>query len=91
MVIRMFAILDVKADAFNTPFFFPSKGQAVRAFSDLVNDGQSMVHKHPEDYKLVDCGEFNMANAEFVPSGVISLGFGSDFVIRPSLREVGNA
>lgn len=58
-ILRAFAILDSKADAFMTPFFFHSTGQAVRAFKDLANDGQSMVHRHPDDYRLFCIGSFD--------------------------------
>lgn len=92
MKLLMFAIFDNKSDAFNTPFFMAARGQAVRAFTDLVNDGQSSISKHPEDYKLCFLGEFNVLDAEFVPSGVVSLGFGSDFVERKSIvREIRDA
>lgn len=92
MTLFMFSIYDNKADAFNTPFFMAARGQAVRAFTDLVNDGQSAISKHPEDYKLCVLGEFNVVTAEFMPSGVVSLGFGTDFVERKSaLREIRDA
>lgn len=92
MTLLMFSIFDNKADAFNTPFFMAARGQAVRAFQDLVNDGQSAISKHPEDYKLCLIGEFNVLDAEFTPAGVVSLGFGSDFVERKSaLREIRDA
>lgn len=81
MRVKMFAVFDNKADLYMTPFFFPANGQAIRAFSDLANDSNTVVGRHPEDYKLVVLGEFDDGNAEFYPSGVVSLGFASDFVV----------
>ena len=40
--LKAFCIHDVKAEAYNQPFFAPAKGAAIRDFTDLVNDGKSM-------------------------------------------------
>lgn len=58
MFLKMFSIYDKKADQFNVPFFFAHDGQAVRAFSDLANDSQSTIAKHPDDYSLYCVGIF---------------------------------
>ena len=83
---------DVKSDLYNTPFFMPAKGQAIRAFVDLANDERSMICKHPGDFKLVDLGEFDDVTGDFFPSGGVSMGFASEFIVKrdvPSvLREV---
>ena len=85
MILKMFAIFDNKADVYMTPFFFPATGQAVRAFADLVGDERSTVSKHPDDYKLVLIGEWDDSTGVCKPlSQSISLGFGSDFVVKPS-------
>ena len=59
MIIKIFSINDVKAASFGQPFFAMNKGIAVRMFSDLVNDKNSMVSKHPDDFKLYMLGEFD--------------------------------
>ncbi|QXP08637.1 MAG: nonstructural protein [Arizlama microvirus] len=89
MNLRMFSIYDIKAESFMTPFFFPANGQAVRAFSDLANDKNTLVGRHPSDYKLCYIGDFDDDSAEFLPSGVISLGFATDFVERSSVIPLG--
>lgn len=82
MILKMFSILDIKSDTFNTPFFFKAVGEAVRAFSDLANDANTTVGKHPEDYKLIQIGVFDdntgvVLADEDCPK---SLGFANDFV-----------
>jgi len=52
MIMKMFSCYDSKAEAYMQPFFMNAKGQALRAFADLVNDGQSQFSKHPEDFVL---------------------------------------
>jgi hypothetical protein len=59
MIVKIFAIRDAKADAFLQPFFSPTKGTAIRAFSDAVNDSQSQFFKYPDDFTLFELGTFN--------------------------------
>ncbi|AXH77656.1 MAG: nonstructural protein [Microviridae sp.] len=88
MKMKMFSVFDIKAEAFMVPWFMPAQGQAVRAFSDLVEDRNSMVGKHPGDYKLVYIGEFDDSNGEFFPGGLISLGFGTDYVPKAEVMAL---
>jgi len=76
MVLLMFAVNDVKANAFSAPFFTSTKGLAVRMFSDLAKDSRSSLSKYPDDFKLYLIGEFNDASGavdshkpEFICSG----------------------
>lgn len=80
MILKAFSIYDVKSDSYATPFFMPATGMAVRAFTDLVNDANTTVHRHPGDYKLCEVGTFDDATGEFQSVGPLSLGFGSDYV-----------
>lgn len=82
MVRKIFSVYDVKAEIFNQPFFMSTKGEALRAFSDLANDSQSSIAKHPGDYKLVYIGMFDDVSGEVDEVERESLGFASDFVER---------
>lgn len=62
----VFSIRDVKTNVFNTPYFQTSKAGAIRMFADLVNDHQSTVAKHPEDFQLYELGIFNSETAEML-------------------------
>lgn len=57
--INIFAIFDKKAVSYLAPFYFPQKGQAIRAFEDSINDTNSVFNKHPEDYALYKLGEYD--------------------------------
>lgn len=59
MILKVFSVRDVKAEAFLQPFFSPSVGSAMRAFSDAVNDKACPFNKHPEDYQLYELGEYD--------------------------------
>ena len=59
MVQIVCSVLDVKANAFATPFFVPNRGMAVRFFGDAVLDPNSGLSKHPEDYNLYQLGTYD--------------------------------
>jgi len=54
-----FAILDVKANAFMTPFFHATPGQAIRDFSAAVRKGGSVISDYPDDFTLYHIGIFD--------------------------------
>lgn len=56
---NMYCVWDVKALAFNNPFYSNHDGQAIRSFSDEVSRPDSMLNKHPEDFKLFRIGSFD--------------------------------
>lgn len=59
MKISIFTVFDQKASAFLQPFFSPTVGTAIRAFSDTINDPNSMLSKHPADFTLFEIGGFD--------------------------------
>ena len=59
MELQICSIRDSKAEAHLNPMFFQSTPQAVRSFSDAVNDPQTDFSKHPEDYMLFHLGSFD--------------------------------
>lgn len=55
---KMFSVRDRAADMFGRPFFANTTGAAVRSFTDEINNAQSELAKHPEDYDLYEIGYF---------------------------------
>lgn len=81
MILKVFSVYDVKAEAYLQPFFMTSKGQAVRGFTDLLNDGQSQFSKHPGDFTLFELGSFDDSNGFFTSNTVpIPIGCGNEFL-----------
>lgn len=81
MKTKLFAIYDVKADSYASPFTMPTNGMAIRGFVDLAKDPQTMIGKHPEDYKLVQIGSFDDESGRVVSEDVFtSLGFASEYL-----------
>ena len=91
MTLRIFAIYDIKAEMYNSPFFFVSRGQAIRAFKDLANDAQSMIGKHPGDFKLVEIGLFDDNSGAISGIDHQGYGFGSDYRDLPNGILIGAA
>lgn len=58
-MLNVYTVRDAKAEAYMQPFFFMTKWQAIRAFWDLVNDGQSQVSRHPGDFALYHLGSYD--------------------------------
>jgi len=65
-MLYMFAVLDKAVMAYMTPFFCRAKGEAIRTFSDAVNDKQSPFFRHPSDFELFYVGGFDPANGHCV-------------------------
>jgi len=59
MMLLAFAVFDSKAEAYLRPFFAETKGLALRNFVDAVQDSNSPMGKHPEDYTLFHVGAYN--------------------------------
>lgn len=57
----LFAVYDHQVEAFLQPFFMRTAGEAIRAFTDTVNDPSTMFFKHPEDYTLFRIGRFGVS------------------------------
>lgn len=55
------AVYDTQAQVYGQPIFTPTKGTAIRAFTDEVNnkyETNNMYH-HPEDFALFELGQYD--------------------------------
>lgn len=64
MIYEVFCIRDALMNDYGQPFFSPNEEVAKRSFTDLVNDEQSSVYAHPNDFDLFFVGRFNTETAE---------------------------
>lgn len=67
MKLKIYSVYDVKTQAFARPFFLHNDGEAVRVFSDNVNQPDSIINKNPLDFVLYCLGEFNDIDGAIVP------------------------
>lgn len=79
MELKMFSVYDSKTEAYAAPFFFNSRGQAIRQFGDLANDPNSSLCKHAEDFTLFELGSFDDSNAMVLVTTHVNLGKAIEF------------
>ncbi len=94
MIHRIFSVYDLKAEAYLQPFFCPTKGLAIRSFTEIINDRNHNFSKYPEDYTLFELGTFDDAKAKFdMFPAPQSLGVGNEFrvVSDPPSPFIGEA
>lgn len=79
------AVRDRAVDAFSRPFFVPSVGAAVRSFRDEVNNPESPMNKHPEDYDLYELGAFDDESGDLRSLDKPRMvAIGKDCLVKPS-------
>lgn len=85
MTYLVFSILDTKSHLYGPPFYSRHTGEALRNFTELVNDDRSTVSKYPSDFQLVQLAEFNDEDGVFNPIKPIYLGAGDQYA-KPSAQ-----
>jgi len=71
MIINAYAIYDRKALRYHVPFYAHQDGEASRSFADLVNDENTTVGRHPDDYVLYRVGAYDDSNGSLLPASVL--------------------
>jgi len=73
--VQIFSVYDSKAEAFQRPFFMPTRGSAIRAFSEAVGDEKTDFCKFKADFTLFHIGEFDEIHGTIKPlEAKVSLG-----------------
>ncbi len=65
MLHMIFTIYDDKAECYLPPFYMKTVGEALRAFTESVNDPNHPFCKYPADYTLFKLGQFDDGKASF--------------------------
>lgn len=68
MKLKVFTSYDTKVEAYLQPFFMRTRGEAIRAWTELANNPEHLFSKHPGDYTLFEIGEYDDATAQLTPS-----------------------
>jgi len=56
---KIFSIHDSKAEAYLTPNFFKTTGEALRAFETTTKNPDTQFNKYPHDFTLVEIGHYD--------------------------------
>lgn len=89
MKLLCFTVYDRAVQSYLPPFYCRSLGEAIRSFTDAVNNDEHQFAKHLMDYSLHACGEFDDVAGQFVsvePKRVLSATECRDF----SAGEIAN-
>lgn len=65
--LRVFSVYDSKVQAYTSPFYARTVAEAQRSWIAVVNDGESMMSKHPADYALFQIGTFDEETGTIEP------------------------
>lgn len=65
MIMNAYSVLDKAAKAYLPLFFVRSSGEAIRSFTDAVNDPKHQFARHVDDYALYFVGTFDDSNGHF--------------------------
>lgn len=90
MIFKIFAVQDVKADLYGPPFYMSTTAEALRAFTDLVNDPNTTVGRHPGDFRLMEIGEWNNETGGITQEVEKNLGFASDYKAMGNVTPIGH-
>jgi hypothetical protein len=78
---KIFSIYDVKGQSYQIFNITTTKGESVRSFGDEIQNKNSIISKHPEDYSLFLIGEYDDQKGEFTSIKPELLARGEDFKI----------
>lgn len=59
MKMKVFAVYDSKIEAYLTPHFLRSRGEALRAYFHACNDENSQFAKSPSDFTFFEIGDYD--------------------------------
>ena len=77
---KVFSIFDSKSMLFSQPFFSPTKGSAIRAFEQAVNDPKTDFNKYPNDFTLFEIGDWHEDKGIIEPTQTpINIGLAIEF------------
>jgi len=85
--LNIYAIHDIKAEAFLKPFFADADGLAIRMFQEAANDQDHGFCKYAEDYTLYRIGVWDEQNGVVHASTHKTLGNALQYKEQPLARE----
>lgn len=68
MILRIYTVYDSKVEAYMSPFYCRTDGEAIRAIVAQVRNPEHSFSKFPEDYTLFFMGEFDDQKGRLDPA-----------------------
>ncbi len=76
---KLYAVRDLKADFFLSPFIAHNDHHAKRAFAEAASDPATGLYQFPTDYELYYVGDFDVVAGTVISADKISLGCASSY------------
>ena len=68
MILKYYAIRDKQVEAFLSPFSARTDGEAIRMFSNAIQDKNTEFSRHPGDFDLYLVADWNDQIGSFTPT-----------------------
>ena len=65
MIKKAYTIYDTATNVYSDPFMMHSDEEAKRAFIDTASDPNNQISRHPSDFMLMSCGEYENSSGLF--------------------------
>lgn len=76
---KIFTVHDAKAAYYLPPFFARTNGEAIRTFSQAVNDSSHHIGQNHSDFTLFEIGEYDEQSGVITAKTPTPIGNGVDF------------
>lgn len=86
MFLKVYSIYDSGVEAYMQPFYARAKGEAIRMFTNTVNDVSTVVNAHPDQFTLFEIGVFD-DKAGMVDCFAAPLSIGNGLEFKRSSNE----
>ena len=90
MRLNIYTIFDSASGAYIRPFYAQSDGQALRSFTDISQDADHEIGKHPEDYSLFRIGTYDDNKGQLHPEDKECLATAMEVVAASREKALGN-
>lgn len=82
---KLFSVKDMKAQVWLKPHIVDNVAEAMRSWEIVANEGESMISKFPNDFRLYCIAEFNTISGKLeVYDDAADLGSAADVKRRPT-------
>lgn len=76
---KIYTVHDAKAAFYGQPFFCRTNAEAIRSFSQVVNDSTHQIGQNHSDFTLFEIGEYDDQTGVITAKTPTPLGNGVDF------------
>lgn len=89
MTLKLFSLYDSAVEAYNTPMFLRSRGEAIRSLQAAVNEPGNNISKWPAQFTLFEIGSYDDSSGRITMyDAMISLGTALQYKDESKIESV---